>query len=90
LTPEEKNEILSLLTVGCSRSTAARYIRRAPATLRHEILEDSKFAEQVARAETSMEVFCLSRIRQAAGKDQHWRAALGAQERCRVKSWSLP
>ena len=81
LNPQEKNEILALLSAGYSRTTTARYIHRAPATLRREIQECPPFAAQIAKAEEGAEVFYLSCIRRAALKEQYWRAAAWVLER---------
>jgi len=81
LTPQERDEILTLLSAGYSRTTAAQYIHRLPKTLKREIQEDPKFAEQVAKAEEGSEVFYLSCIRRAAMKEQYWRAAAWVLER---------
>jgi len=81
LSPKERNEFLALLSAGYARTTAARYIHRAPTTIRENIVEDPKFAQQVARAEEGSEVFYLSCIRKAALKEQYWRAAAWVLER---------
>ena len=81
LTPKERSEVLAILSAGCSRATAARYVRCTPYLLRREIVENAKFAGQVAKAEEGIELFYLSRIRSAAQKEQYWRAAAWVLER---------
>jgi len=81
LTPKERREVLTILSAGCSRAAAARCVRCTPYMLRQEILANAKFAEQVAKAEESVELFYLSRIRSASLKEQYWRAAAWALER---------
>ena len=81
LTPKQKNEVLAILSVGCSRAAAARCVRCSPRILRREIAEHPQFAEQIAKAEEGIEVFCLSNLRKAAQKEQHWRAAAWMLER---------
>jgi hypothetical protein len=81
LSTQERNEFLSLLSAGYSKTTAAKYIHRASKTLRDEMLNDPEFAEQVAKAEEGSEVFYLSCIRRAALKEQYWRAAAWVLER---------
>jgi IS30 family transposase len=81
LTQQERNEVLGLLSLGCSRTTAAKSIHRSPVTLREDILAHPKFAEEVAKAESGTEVFYLSKIRKAATKEQYWRAAAWVLER---------
>jgi hypothetical protein len=81
LTAQERSGVLAVLSVGCSRCTAARYIQCSPYILHREIAEHPKFAAQVAKAEEEAEVFYLTRIRSAAKKDQYWRAAAWVLER---------
>ena len=81
LTPKEQGEVLAILSAGCSRAAAARCVRCSPYMLRREILENSPFAEQIAKAEEGVELFYLSRIRSASLKEQYWRAAAWALER---------
>jgi hypothetical protein len=81
LTLKEQSEVLAILSAGCSRAAAARCIRCSPYILKREILENAKFAAQVAKAEEGVELFYLSRIRSASLKEQYWRAAAWALER---------
>jgi len=81
LTPKERNEVLAILSAGCSRAAAARCVRCTPYLLRREIVENANFAELVAKAEEGVELFYLSRIRSAASKEQYWRAAAWILER---------
>jgi hypothetical protein len=81
LTTKERKEVIAILTAGSSRSNAARYICRSPATLKHEILECPQFATQVARAEETAELFLLSNIRKASQDTRYWRAAAWLLER---------
>ena len=81
LSPKQKNEALAVLSVGCSRAAAARCVRCSPHILLREITEHPLFAEQVAKAEEGIEVFCLSNLRKAAQKEQYWRAAAWMLER---------
>jgi len=81
LTIQERNEVLAILSAGCSRAAAARCVRCSPYVLNREIVEDPLFAEQVAKAEEGIELFYLSRIRTASLQEQHWRAAAWVLER---------
>ena len=81
LTALEKKNIIAIITVGCSRETAARYVGCSPYIIRREIAENKSFAADVARAEEDSEVFFINKIRQAANKEQYWRAAAWALER---------
>jgi hypothetical protein len=81
LTPKDKNEILAILSVGCTRAAAARSVRCSPYILRREMADHPQFAEDIAKAEGGSELFYLSRIRNATQKEQHWRAAAWLLER---------
>ncbi len=81
LTLLEKKNIVAIITVGCSRETAARYVGCSSAIIRREIAENKRFATQIAKAEEDSEVFFINKIRQAANKEQYWRAAAWALER---------
>ena len=81
LTALEKKNIIAIVTVGCSRETAARYIGCSPYIIRREISENKKFAAELLRAEEDSEVYFINKIRQAANKEQYWRAAAWALER---------
>jgi hypothetical protein len=81
LTPKERDEVLAILSAGCSRAAAARCVRCTPYILHREMAENPEFAEQVAKAEEGIELFYLSRIRSASLKEQYWRAAAWVLER---------
>lgn len=81
LTALEKKNILAIITVGCSRETAARYIGCSRALIRREISEDPKFAAQIVKAAEESEIYFINKIRNAADKGQYWRAAAWALER---------
>jgi hypothetical protein len=81
LTQKQRDEVLAILSVGCSRAAATRSVRCSTALLRNDMLNDAEFAQQVAKAESGMELFYLSRIRNAMQKEQHWRAAAWMLER---------
>lgn len=77
----KKREILAIITFGCSRSTAARYVGCDPKTIYNEIRRDKSFAAEIARAEEQSEVFYIQQIRNAAKKESNWRAAAWVLER---------
>ena len=81
LTETEKKGVLAIITVGCSRETAAKYARCSTKKLRDEIAADPKFATEIKRAEEDSEIFFVNKIRKAADKEQYWRAAAWALER---------
>jgi len=81
LDEKQKDAIIAIITVGCTRYTAARYVGCQPADIRREIGRNREFAQQVARAEEAAEFYYLSQIKAAAKKEQYWRAAAWVLER---------
>ncbi|MCC6125806.1 MAG: hypothetical protein IT426_12640 [Pirellulales bacterium] len=83
LDQEKRRDILTILTVGCSRRTAARYVDCAPSTIRNTAERDAEFTEKLAKAENSSEVMHLRNINAAAKDPRYWRASAWALERLR-------
>jgi hypothetical protein len=81
LDASKKREILAILTMGCSRRAAAKYVGCAPATIGNTASRDAEFAAQLGQAESKAEVGYMKNIREAANKEQYWRAAAWALER---------
>jgi len=77
----KQREILAILSVGCSRRTAARYVGCAVSTIQNTADRDGGFAEKLRRAEHQHEWTYLRNIQQAAKKPQYWRAAAWVLER---------
>ena len=77
----KKREILAILTMGCSRRAAAKYVGCAPSTIVRTAQRDPVFAAQLERAESKAEIGYMKNIQKAAGHEQHWRAAAWALER---------
>jgi hypothetical protein len=77
----KRKEILAIFSVGCSQTTAARYVGCSPSTIRATAERDVKFAEQIGRAVSNSELGLVRNIRDAAKKEQYWRAAAWALER---------
>ena len=75
----KKGQICAILAVGCSRSTAAKFVGCAVDTIRNTAGRDSEFDAQLKQAESKHEVIHLKNI-QAAGK-KYWRASAWALER---------
>jgi hypothetical protein len=77
----KKGAIVALLTVGCSQRVIARYVGCARETIRQTTARDEKFAAKVRDARCNAEVGLLRYIRNAAKKEQYWRAAAWMLER---------
>ncbi len=77
----KRREILAILSVGCSQNMAARYVGCSQRTIRREAERDPKFAERLAQATCNAELGLVKNIRNAAKKEQYWRAAAWALER---------
>ncbi len=81
LDEHKKREVIAIVTVGCTRYTAARYVGCRPADISREIGRDRDFAAQIAKAEEAAEVYYMQQIKAAAKKEQYWRAAAWVLER---------
>jgi len=81
LTEEKRNAIVAILSVGCPRYVAARYVGCSPTTIARTAARDPQFAARLRQAQASVELAFLRRIGKAADKEQYWRAAAWALER---------
>lgn len=84
----KKREIIAILSVGCSRRAAARYVGCAPATILREAQRDAHFADELRKAAQAIEINYLRDIQKAAKKEQYWRAAAWALERCHPEQYA--
>ncbi|HLA86358.1 MAG TPA: hypothetical protein VJL29_16350 [Thermoguttaceae bacterium] len=88
LNATKRREIIAILSVGCSRRTAARYVGCATSTIQNTALRNATFARELRRAGEAAEINCLRNIQNAAKKEQYWRAAAWALERCRPEQYA--
>jgi hypothetical protein len=77
----KKGVIVALLTVGCSLRVTARYVGCGRETIRRTTARDEEFAAKIRDARCKAEVGLLRNIRDAAKKEQYWRAAAWMLER---------
>lgn len=75
----KRREICAIVAMGCSRSTAAKYVGCDVRTIQRTAQRDRAFREDLGRAESLIEVAPL-RIIHSAGKS-NWRAAAWMLER---------
>jgi len=77
----KRREIIAILSVGCSRRTAANYVGCSPSTIGYTAERDPEFAEQISRAQHSQELRYLKNLQKAADQEKYWRAAAWFLER---------
>ena len=77
----KRAQILAILSVGCSQTTAAHYVGCAVSTIQRTADRDPEFAQALGKAKCNAEVSLVKNIRNAAKKEQYWRAAAWALER---------
>jgi hypothetical protein len=85
----KRQQILTLLKIGCSRRTAALFVGCSPSTIRRTALRDPTFAEAINRAEGNVEAVYLERIYKAAKEARYWRAAAWVLERRNPEDYAL-
>lgn len=81
LTDEQKREALLILSVGCDRETAARYVGCPLASLVDAAAGDAEFQANLHRAEAATELAHMRNVQQAAQDQKHWRASVWWLER---------
>ena len=81
LNAEKRGQILAILSVGCSQTTAAQYVGCAVSTIQRTADRDPEFAQALRQAKCNAELGLVKNIRNAAKKEQYWRAAAWALER---------
>ncbi len=71
----KRREVIAILSVGCSRATAAQYVGCHGTTITRTATRDAEFARQVRQAESLLEIKHLKNIDAAAKDTRYWRAA---------------
>lgn len=86
----KQREIVAIISMGCSRRTAAHYVGCAPSTIQNTAERNEKFAEKIDRARSQAVVTHVKNINSAAKKAQYWRAAAWALERLNPEEYAAP
>ena len=81
LDDEKRAQILAILSVGASLTMAAEYVGCAVSTIQRTAERDPKFAQELRHVKGNAEIGLLKFIRNAAKKEQYWRAAAWGLER---------
>ncbi|HEX4131370.1 MAG TPA: hypothetical protein VHZ24_15125 [Pirellulales bacterium] len=84
---EKRRQYCALVTVGCSRRKAARFVGVTPAAVRQAARRDADFGELLRRAEMNREVLHLQNIRDAGART--WRASAWMLERINPDDFRL-
>ena len=77
----KKGQIVAIITVGCGRQTAAKFVGCGVTTIRDTADRDPQFAEQLRQADGKNELAYLRNIKKAAEQERYWRAAAWVLER---------
>ncbi len=78
---EKRIKIAAIIGVGCSQNVAAEYVGCSPSTIQRTAERDPAFAAELLQAKCNAELSLVKNIRDAAKKEQYWRAAAWALER---------
>ena len=77
----KQREILALLSVGCSRRTAARYVNCTQKAIDELAQANPEFAEKLRKAEANLEIESIKNMFNAAKQEKNWRASAWLLER---------
>lgn len=86
----KQREIVAIISMGCSRRTAAQYVGCDRKTIQNTAERNEKFAEKLERAQSQAVVTHVKNINSAAKKAQYWRAAAWALERLNPEEYATP
>jgi len=84
----KRRVVLALISIGCSRRMAARYVGCSPTTIARTAARDAEFARGLGEAECNAQIANLKNIQRAARKDQYWRAGAWMLERLNPKEFA--
>jgi len=81
LTSEQQRDVCLVLSLGCDREAAVKYVGCSLEELHREMIGDSAFAADVRRAEAASEMMHMRNVQNAARDEKHWRASVWWLER---------
>src|SRR5262245_10728832 len=76
-----QDQFCNIMRLGCSRCTAAAYLRASPEAVSETVRSVPQFAVELAKAEASCEVLALKQVSKALQEEDDWRAAVWLLER---------
>ena len=82
-------KIVAIISMGCSRRTAAQYVGCDRKTIQNTAERNEKFAEKLDRAQSQAVVTHVKNINSAAKKAQYWRRRPGL-ERLNPEEFAAP
>lgn len=88
LDAEKQDQILAIITLGCSQRTAADCVGCSPRTIWYTAERNEAFAEKLEQAKGMAVVKYMKNIHIASQKGQYWRAAAWALERLRPEEYA--
>ncbi len=81
LTEDQKQDFCLIVSVGCDRETACKYLSCTPAQLYQELKQDNQFAAKLLQGEAASELNHMRNLHNAAKDEKHWRASVWWLER---------
>jgi len=87
LTTDQRAEILKHIPIGGDLISLCNLAGVTVAQFRLEIKRDPAFAEEVARAEATVELLHMGNVKKAAQDEKNWRAGVWwIERRCRLRA----
>jgi hypothetical protein len=81
LTEQQQRDLCLIVSTGCDRLAAAKYVGCSLADLRRAMRNVPHFAADVRRAEATIEMTHMRNVQKAAQDEKHWRASVWWLER---------
>jgi hypothetical protein len=81
LSQQQQHDVCLIVSVGCDRLAAAKYVGCSLADLRRAMQNVPQFAADVRRAEAAIEMTHMRNVQSAARDEKNWRASVWWLER---------